>query len=110
MEWLRPYLVARVRVAALRAMVEAGGKPAGWQLRRAVEPILGDLLDPPATPAAAATDRRKALKAAAQLEGEAARREALGPGAPRGELFDAVFTGEVVSSVEESEGQTGCPF
>jgi hypothetical protein len=36
--------LSRVRMLALVAMTRAGGTPAPWQLRRAVEPILGDLL------------------------------------------------------------------
>jgi len=37
--------LSRVRVLALTRIVEAGGTPRPGQLRRAVEPILGDLLD-----------------------------------------------------------------
>ena len=33
------------RILALCAQLQAGGEPSRWQLRRAVEPILGDLLD-----------------------------------------------------------------
>ena len=34
-----------VRILALCEQVAAGGEPTKWQLLRAVEPILGDLLD-----------------------------------------------------------------
>ena len=37
--------LSRVRMLALVEMTRAGGTPAPWQLRRAVEPVLGDLLD-----------------------------------------------------------------
>jgi len=37
--------LSRVRMLALAAMARAGGTPAPWQLRRAVEPIIADLLD-----------------------------------------------------------------
>lgn len=44
MTWEERCAIARVRTEALRAMARAGGTPQGWQLRRALEPILGDLL------------------------------------------------------------------
>ena len=37
--------LSRVRMLALVAMTRAGGTPARWQLRRAIDPILGDLLE-----------------------------------------------------------------
>ena len=57
--------LSRVRMLALAAMARAGGTPAPWQLRRAVEPIIADLLDElrvpgpgPAKATAAGPDRR----------------------------------------------------
>jgi len=47
--------LSRVRMLALVELTRAGGTPAPWQLRRAVEPILGDLLRE-----LAAADRRSA--------------------------------------------------
>jgi len=37
--------LSRVRMLALAAMARAGGTPAPWQLRRAIAPIVGDLVD-----------------------------------------------------------------
>lgn len=52
MDWSERCCVARVRLLALRAMVSAGGEPAGWQVRRVVAPVIADLL-----PLAAGPDR-----------------------------------------------------
>jgi hypothetical protein len=43
--------LSRVRMLALVAMTRVGGTPAPWQLRRAIEPVLGDLADELATAA-----------------------------------------------------------
>jgi hypothetical protein len=37
--------LSRVRMLALAAMARAGGTPTAWQLRRAIAPIVGDLVD-----------------------------------------------------------------
>jgi hypothetical protein len=44
MDAVRRACVSRVRVLALAAMTRAGGRPSDYQLLRAVEPVLGDLL------------------------------------------------------------------
>jgi len=41
-EWEDRCLVSRCRVAALRAIVDLGGQPSTPQLKRAIEPVLGD--------------------------------------------------------------------
>lgn len=46
-DWSTRCLLARVRVLALREQVLAGGDAAAWQLTRAIDPILGDLLPLP---------------------------------------------------------------
>lgn len=77
MRWLRPYLISRCRVAALHAMVEAGGEPTSAQLRRAIEPVLGDLLPLPPSPLAGDEARAAAAARQAALEAEELRRELL---------------------------------
>ena len=44
MNWQDACEVTRVRVLVLREIVAGGGDLAEWQLRRALNPILGDLL------------------------------------------------------------------
>lgn len=84
MDWIKPYLVSRVRVKALHAMVEAGGSPSAGMIRRSLEPVLGDLLPLPPTAAAAADDRQKALERFLELTAEDVRRSDLaGSGARR---------------------------
>lgn len=78
MDWLKPYLVCRARVAALRAMVDAGGRVADWQLRRALEPVLGDLLPLPREPRPSTEARSEALRQSLWWDAEARRRESLG--------------------------------
>lgn len=74
MDWLKPYLIARVRVQALRAQVEAGGEVKAWQLMRAIEPVVGDLLPLPDRPLPDQEDRAEARRRQLGLENEAARR------------------------------------
>lgn len=62
--WEKQCMTARVRVLALRALVSAGGPLRDEQLVRAVEPVLGDLLPLPSSPAAEAGDRQKAAATA----------------------------------------------
>ena len=80
MDWLKPYLVSRVRVKALRALVEAGGEPSRGQLRRAIEPVLGDLLPLPSEPLPEEWERQEAADRQRVYEEEAARRCFLGDG------------------------------
>ena len=77
MRWLRPYLISRCRVAALHAMVEAGGQPTSAQLRRAIEPVLGDLLPLPGSPPADEEARTAAAARFAAIEAEELRRDLL---------------------------------
>lgn len=44
MDYVSPWSLARVRSAALRQMIEAGGRPTAEQVLRAVRPVCGDLL------------------------------------------------------------------
>jgi len=90
MEWLRPYLICRARVACLRAIVEAGGDLADWQLRRAIEPVLGDLLPLPEEPLPSKEARAEALRQSLWWDAEARRREALGSRPEKRTSFDAV--------------------
>jgi hypothetical protein len=78
MDWLKPYMVSRVRVAALRAAVEAGMDVEPWQLRRALEPVLGDLLPLPEEELPSSAARAKARQRSLELAAEADRRHALG--------------------------------
>lgn len=86
LQWLRPYLIARARQAALRAMVQAGGEPTPGQLRRAIEPVLADRLPIPEAAEAASERRAEARQQQAPWEKEAARRAGHGgsPGRPEG--------------------------
>jgi len=47
MDWYERCCVARARVLALHAQVLCGGKPRTDQLRRAILPVLGDLIPLP---------------------------------------------------------------
>lgn len=47
LSWVDRCCLARARLLALRAQTAAGGPPTTRQLRRAVEPMLGDLLPLP---------------------------------------------------------------
>ena len=78
MDWVKPYLVSRVRVQALRAMVLGGVHPRPEQLFRAIEPVLGDLLPLPPGPAASAAARAQSRALAIALGIEGDRRDALG--------------------------------
>jgi len=49
MTWEDSCSVARCRVLVLRQIIAGGGDLAGWQLRRALSPVLGDLLPLPST-------------------------------------------------------------
>jgi hypothetical protein len=44
--WIDRCNIARVRMLALREVVAAGGPVSGSDLRRVLEPIIGDLLPP----------------------------------------------------------------
>ena len=78
MDWLKPYLISRVRVKALAAMIEAGGEPSAAAIKRALEPVLGDLLPLPDQAAELAGDRQKALERFVELTAEDVRRQDLG--------------------------------
>jgi len=79
MDWLKPYLISRVRVKALAAMIEAGGCPSAGAIVRAFEPVLGDLLPLPDQAAESGADRQKALDRFIELTAEDVRRQDLGP-------------------------------
>lgn len=83
MDWLKPYLVSRVRVKALAAMIEAGGEPSTGAIHRAIAPVLGDLLPLPRAPRGSAADRQKALERFVELTAEDVRRSSLGPSCDR---------------------------
>ena len=61
-------MLSRVRCAALRAMVLAGGEVSGEQLVRALRPVLGDLLPLPMAPADGDEARATAGRQAAGWE------------------------------------------
>ena len=71
--------VARVRVLALRALVLAGGSPTSEQMRRAVDPVLGDLVPLPGHITAADVER-----AVADAEGALTLRVVSGSELPAG--------------------------
>ena len=90
MDWIRPYLISRVRVAALRAQMRAGGPCSSGQLRRAIEPVVGNLLPYPGTVLEDPEERAKAEARYAALEAEDLRRDLASWPIPRSRRAEAV--------------------
>lgn len=64
----RNVMLSRVRLLALRAMVQAGGNPGASSLLRAVEPVLGDLLPLPSQACSERSARELAAAAGVQWQ------------------------------------------
>lgn len=110
MDYLKPYLVSRARVKALQAMVKAGGTPRPAQLRRALEPVLGDLLPLPIVAADTPAARAEWLDRYVLWEGEAERRDSLGATAGDHEKNAAVDKRRRAGAREKGRGVEGAPW
>ena len=71
MNWTDRLAIARVRTAALSAMVAAGGDPRPGQVQHAIAPLLVDVdaspSTPPAVPATSTRARRRRVRRATKL-------------------------------------------
>lgn len=110
MDFLKPYLVSRARVKALQAMVKAGGTPRPAQLRRALEPVLGDLLPLAIVAADTPAERAEWLDRYVLWEGEAERRDSLGATSGDHRRDAAVDKRKHTATRKETDGVEGAPW